>query len=253
MKIVFLGTDKFVDPVPEILQKNYDVLSIRNPQDFESNIKEIKKFSPDLFVVASFGLILSREILALPKLGSINIHPSLLPKYRGPSPIQTAILNGDKNTGVTIIKMDTEVDHGPILFQKDTGIESDDSFQSLAVKLFKLAADNLKITISNYVSSENNLTKQDDSQATFTERLERQSGYIDATNPPSKDKLERMIRAYFPWPSTWTKFTLGGKEKIIKLLPKGRIQVEGKKEMTYKDFINGYSEGEELLSKLGLS
>lgn len=254
MKIVFFGTDNFVDPVLKTLEENFETRAVRDPKNFTQDlVKTIKDFSPDLFVVASFGVIFPEDFLQIPKFGAINIHPSLLPKYRGSSPIQNAILNGEKTTGVTIIKMDGQVDHGPILYQIKLEILDSDTFENLAKKLFEKAVKALPETISNYVANTITPTQQDHSKATFTQRLTRQNGYIDIKNAPPKEILESTIRAYFPWPGTWTKTELGAGEKVIKLLPNDRLQVEGKKEMSYKDFINGYKEGKEILKKLGLS
>ena len=222
MKVVFFGTPSFVDPVLKALQTNFDVVSIiRDPKQFNnSTIQQLKGLNPDLFIVASFGKILSKEVLSIPKLGALNIHPSLLPKYRGPSPIQTTIINGDKKTGVTIIKMDEEVDHGPILFQKEVDIKDTDTFETLAERLFKIGAENLPDTISNYILNKINITPQDDSKATLTKLLKRESGLIDVYNPPDKVTLDCMIRAYFPWPGVYTKFQItNSKLQIIKLLP----------------------------------
>lgn len=254
MRIIFFGTPDFVDPVLKTLEENFDViLAVRKPEQFNNlAIKRLQELKPDLFVVASFGKILSKEILDIPKLGAINIHPSLLPKYRGPSPIQTAILNGDKNTGVTIIKMDEKVDHGPILFQTEEEILESDTFETLAKKLFAKAAENLPNTISNYELMPTNVTKQDDSKPTFTKLLTRESGLIDMYNLPDKQTLELMIKAYHPWPGVWTKTSINDKLLTIKLLPEQKIQVEGKKPMNYKDFVNGYPSGKIFLQKLNL-
>lgn len=255
MKIVFFGTDNFVDPVLKILEENFQILAIRNPKDFDDNlVKKIKDFSPDLFVVASYGVIFPKSFLEIPRLGAINVHPSLLPKYRGPSPIQNTILMGDKTTGVTIIKMDEEVDHGPILYREKLEVLQSDTFETLAERLFENAAKALPETISNYKNSMITPTEQDHSKASFTQHLARQNGYVDLEKALSKDKINAMIRAYYPWPGVWTRLRLGsdGQAKLIKFLPEKKIQVEGKKEMSYEDFINGYPEGKFLLQKLSL-
>ena len=254
MKVVFFGTPSFVDPVLKALQTNFDVVSVfRSPEHLNNKaIAELRNSNADLFIVASFGKILSIEILNIPKYGALNVHPSLLPKYRGPSPIQTTIINGDKKTGVTIIKMDEEVDHGPILFQKEVDIKDTDTFETLAERLFKIGAENLPDTISNYILNKINITPQDDSSATLTKLLNRESGLIDVYNPPDKVTLDHMIRAYFPWPGVWAKYNLGDNKKIIKFLPNEKLQVEGKKPMSYKDFINGYPNSKEILNKLNL-
>jgi methionyl-tRNA formyltransferase len=250
-KIIFLGTPDFIEPVIESLHENFDLVKIiRKPIEFNENeIQEIKNLSPDFFIVAAYGKILPINFLSIPKIGSINIHPSLLPKYRGPSPIQESILNGDKTTGVSIIKMDEEMDHGPILDQIEADVLPTDTFESLAKRLFANCTNALVRVISDYETIKPKL--QDDSKATYTKLLSKQSGFIDLKNY----ELERAIRAYYPWPGVWTKFDINdnGSEKIIKLLPNQRIQVEGKKEMTYIDFINGYKKGEEFLRKLNLS
>ncbi len=268
MKIVFFGTPYFVDPVLKKLEKNFDVVEkIREPKEFNNEtVQQLCSLSPDLFVVAAYGQILSSKLLEVPRLGAINIHPSLLPKYRGPSPIQSAILNGDKKTGVTFIKMDEQVDHGPIIAQFGATIEPADTFESLAQRLFEQAALELESTIINYNANQTG-KPQDDSKATFTKPLTKQDGYIDLSSleiaRPEKPwrsggnwKLEiaRKIRAYHPWPGIWTHLRLnsGGQAKIIKLLPGKKLQVEGKKPMSYKDFINGYPNGEEFLKKIGL-
>ena len=255
MRIVFFGTPDFVEPVIESLEKNFDLVKvIRNPQQLNSEIiGELKEIKPDLFVVAAFGKILPGEILEIPRLGTMNIHPSLLQKYRGPSPIQSAILNDDKTTGVTIIKMDEKMDHGPILHQSEEQILSDDTFESLAKRLFSLSTNSMVDVIIRY----NEITPkiQDDSKATYTNLLTRGDGYLNIDSLEvgnSKLEIERAVRAYHPWPGVWTKFRLNDNEVIIKLLPERMVQVEGKKPMSYKDFKNGYENGKNFLEKLSL-
>jgi methionyl-tRNA formyltransferase len=250
MKIVFFGTPQFVDPVLVKLQENYDVtLSVREPVEFNPEyIEKLRNLNPDLFFVAAYGQILPKEVLNIPKMGTINIHPSLLPFYRGASPIQSAILNGDQKTGVSFIKMDEEMDHGPVILQFESGINSDDTFESLANRLFNEAADQVVEAISKVGEAK----AQDDSAATFTKILKKEDGKIYINNPPTLEILNRSIRAYYPWPGIWFEYDLNGKQTLIKLLPEGMIQVEGKKPMSFKDFKNGYEKGEEVLSKLGL-
>lgn len=252
MKVVFFGTPDFVEPVIKVLDKNFELVkSIRNPKQLNhETIEQLKNLNIDLFVIASFGKILSKEFLEIPKFGSINIHPSLLPKYRGPTPVQTAILNGDKKTGVTIIKLDEEVDHGPILAQKEVEILENETSKSLLNRLFKIGAEMLPEIISNYIKEQIKISPQDHSKATFTQILNKQSGFIDMNNLPPTEILDKMTKAYLPWPGVWFKTNLNNKEQIIKLLPNQKIQVEGKKPMEYKDFINGYPEGRIILELL---
>ena len=253
MKIVFFGTPSFVDPVLETLEKNFDVvLKIRKPQEFDSSfIDKLMALKPDFFVVAAYGQILPHELLVVSKIAAVNIHPSLLPKFRGPTPIQSAILKGEQKTGVTFIRMDEQVDHGQIIHQFESEILASDTFESLAKRLFSLASESLVRVLTGY--DKNSLTKQNDEEATFTKILTKENGHIDLSSPPDSSLLSRMIRAYYPWPGVWTKFDLTGKEVVIKLLPEDMIQVEGKKPMSFKDFKNGYEKGEELLKRLSLS
>ena len=253
MKTVFLGTPDFVNPVLNKLQEKYEVAEcIRKPLSVDSvTIEHLKSLSPDLFVVAAYGQILPQAILDIPKLGAINIHPSLLPKYRGSTPIQTAIRFGDKTTGVSFIKMDEKMDHGPILFQLEEVILETDTFESLANRLFEKSANELEEVITRFIQDQTG-TPQKDINASFTKMLKRDDGLFKIDNPPPRESLERMIRAYYPWPGVWTNYALVSNEIIIKLLPNKMIQVEGKNPMSYKDFMNGYPHGEEFLRKLSL-
>lgn len=242
MKIIFFGTPSFVDPIFEELKKHFDVILGNN-----LSIEQLRESQPDLFVVAAFGKILPKEMLDIPRLGSINVHPSLLPKYRGPSPLQTTILNGDTETGISLIQMDEEVDHGPLLYQKKVVLQGNETFESLAADLFKRSAEILPDVIKQYVENPHMVTEQHHEDATFTEHVTRENGKISLDNPPSKTDLERMIRAYHPWPGVWFMTTINNKEVRVKLLPEEMIQVEGKKPMNYKDFINGYPNLSEII------
>jgi len=189
---------------------NYE-LGIRNKvkiweTDKIANLKsEILNHKPDLIVLAAFGQLIPKEILAMPKYGCLNIHPSLLPKYRGASPIQTAILNGDRETGVTIMLMDEMLDHGEILAQQEfmnneLGIMN---YEQLAEKLAGLGAELLIKTIPKWINGEIKPHPQDESKATFTKIIEKEDGKIDWHQ--SAEEIERMIRAYNPWPGSYTR------------------------------------------------
>ncbi len=207
----------------------------------------------DVAILVAFGQIIPKNILAIPKLGFVNIHPSLLPKYRGPSPIHQAILNGDKTTGVTIIKLDEELDHGPILAQKELEIDTNDTHDSLAEKLANLGADLLINTLPQYVEGSLKLTKQEHSKAILTKKITKEDGRIDLQNPPSPEKLNRMVRAFYPWPTVWSKVKVkSGESKLIKFLPGDPplMQIEGKRPMTIKEFLNGYPDTKEQIEKL---
>jgi len=163
---------------------------------------EILNLKPDLIIVAAYGQILPKEILDIPKKGSLNVHPSLLPKYRGASPIQYAILNGEKKTGVTIILMDEKMDHGPILNQRVLEIEEDETSTTLHRKLANLGASLLMETIPKWVRGMIKSHPQDDAQATYTKILTREDGRINWKKPAAD--LEREIRAFDYWPGSFT-------------------------------------------------
>jgi methionyl-tRNA formyltransferase len=283
MKIVFFGTPKEVIPVLENVIKNFTVAAVVTTPDQKSGrkqlltpspikafaqkqnlpvitphhftdeiIQQLQNVKPDLFIVAAYGKIIPEAIIKLPKHGSINIHPSLLPKYRGPTPLQTALLNGESETGITFIKMDAKMDHGAILHHIPFRIEPTDTFDWLMQSTFAQAGTILPHVIERYISGELQPEPQDDSSATYTKIITKEDGYIDFDNPPSKEKLDRMIRAYYPWPTTWTKITIKNQEVRIKFLPKEKLQVEGKNPMSIKDFSNGYPEFKDKITKLFL-
>ncbi len=279
MKIVFFGSSRYVIPIIQALKsvKSFNLVLVvtteKNPSDpilhfcYKNKIKYISatslnnsivigqllKANCQLAILAYFGLIIPQKVLKIFSKGIINIHPSLLPKYRGPTPVQNAILDGEKVTGVTLIKLDEKVDHGPILVQQEEKIDSDDTADSLYKKLFEIGADLIYQNIKQYIKGDLKPAKQDHSKATLMKLLYKNGGLINFDNPPSHVRIDRMIRAFYPWPGVFFKYKLDNKEKIIKLLPKNKIQVEGKNPMSHKDFMNGYSQGEEILKKLNLS
>jgi len=222
MTIIFLGTPVFVQPIRKSLAKHFTLVD---------SLKEA-----DLAVVASYGQILTKKELKLPKIGCINVHPSLLPKYRGPSPIQTAILNGDKISGITIIKMDEQVDHGPIIYRERLELYDRDNFSTLSKKMFLKAAKILPQIIDDFISGKITPIPQDHSQATYTKHFVKKAGYFEINHLPKPQELDRKIRAYHPWPGVWTKWN----GKIVKFLPGDILQMEGKKAIPLKDFLNGY-------------
>ncbi len=261
--IVFFGTGKYVLPILETLKSSYEIplvltteksdsepvskfaqengIKLISVAKFDEDVdSEIKKTGAEVAVLAYFGMILPKQILKLFPKGIINVHPSLLPKYRGPTPGQTALLNGDKTTGVSIIRLDQEVDHGPILVQQEVEILPNDTASTLYERLFKIGSQILAKTLPKYLSGKLKSTEQGHSKATLTKTLMRDSGFIDIASPPAVEEIENMIKAYFPWPGVWTKATINNKLSIIKFLPERRIQVEGGKPMSYKDFLNGY-------------
>src|SRR3990167_11267737 len=204
----------------------------------------------DLAILVAYGKIIPEEILAIPKYGFVNVHPSLLPKYRGPSPIQSAILEGEENTGVTIIKLDEAIDHGPILAQSEVAITNGDTHASLVEKLGELGAKLLIKTLPKYLAGKIKPSHQDNLKATFTKRITKQDGEIDLLNPPNPLNLNRMIRAYYPWPGTWCRLTVHSRQFTVKFLPGNLIQPEGKHAMSISEFRNGYPEVFQQISRL---
>ena len=180
-------------------------------------IDNLKSLNPDLIIVAAYGKLLPKEILEIPKYGCLNVHPSLLPKYRGPSPIQYAILNGDQETGVTIILMDEKMDHGPIL--ANSKIEIDDfeiDYPNLHNKLAQLGSDLLIETIPKWINGEIQPQTQDEAIATFTKIIKKEDGKIDWKK--TAETLQRQIRAFHPWPSSYCFYEKDGKQRLIKIL-----------------------------------
>ena len=201
----------------------------------------------DLIVVASYGKILPKEMLKIPKYGALNAHPSLLPKYRGPAPVPTTILNGEKETGVTIILMDEQVDHGPILASKKFEIgDKKITTPELLKILWELGGDLLVETIPKWIRGEITPQEQDHSKATYTKKLTREDGRIDWDRPV--EYIERQIRAFFPWPGVFT-FWKGKRLKVLKsyINDQGKfvideLQLEGKKPTTYREFLLGHKD-----------
>ncbi|MDP3741009.1 MAG: methionyl-tRNA formyltransferase, partial [bacterium] len=189
-------------------------LKVFQPESLE--IGNWKLEIPEINIVASYGKLIPKWLIDAPKFGSLNIHPSLLPKYRGPSPIQAAILNGDEQTGVTIIKLDQQLDHGPIVSQSIFNIPNSIFYKDLHDKLANLGAELLIKTIPDYVSGKIKPRPQDHSKATFTKIITKDDARIDWSKP--SEEIDRLIRAYSTWPVAWT--MLDGKRlKIFQALP----------------------------------
>lgn len=168
----------------------------------EKFISELRGLKPDLIVVTAYGQILPQAILDLPKSGCLNVHTSLLPKYRGASPIQSAILNGETETGVTIMKMDAGLDTGEILSQTRTPILPEDNSQTLHDKLAQLGADLFATTIPDYVTGKILPKPQNDSEATYAAKIKKEDGKINWNEPA--EKILNRLRAFTPWPGIFT-------------------------------------------------
>lgn len=217
----------------------------KNNIPFEYDYSKLVSIKPDLFVVASYGKIIPSEILKIPKYGGLNVHPSLLPKFRGASPIQSFILSEEKETGVTIMLMDEEMDHGPILASsKFQVLSSKLTYKELEEKLAELGGNLLVEIIPKWINNEIRLQEQDHSKATFTKKITKEDGLINLETD-SPEIIERKIRAFTPWPGAYT--FIDNKRLIITKaeLKNGRLVIErvkpeGKKEMDFRDFLRGY-------------
>lgn len=165
----------------------------------------LAEVAADVFVVAAFGLIFGPKLLALPRLGCVNVHASLLPRYRGAAPIPAAILSGDQVTGVTLMRMETGLDTGPMLGAQSESILPDDTTESLTRRLAEVGADLTVSLLPAYGRGELEPVPQPASGATLTRPLTKADGWLDWTQPAAQ--LERAVRAFWPWPRAWT--TLG--------------------------------------------
>ncbi len=227
----------------------------------------LKKSEIDLIIVLAFSQFISQEILDLPKIGCFNIHTSILPKYRGAAPVQYALLNGDKSTGVSIQKMVKKMDAGDICFFKSTKIEDEDTALSLFEKLKIEAAECITPFISLITNNELTFNAQDQSAISFAPLIKKEDAKIKLAEHSVK-KIQNMIRGYFVWPKAYLYLN----EKILKIhevevsghdLAPGcfkihmgqmlvgaqdgsirlkKIQLQGKKAMTDIDFLNGYNQ-----------
>lgn len=273
-RIIFFGSGYYVIPIVEkllerglklvvttevegkfvtYLEKN-NIPFIQSRLKDKKDIEKIEQLKPTLGVLASFGAIIPKKIIGIFPNGIFNIHPSLLPKYKGPSPVQFTILNGDKKSGTTIIKLDDKVDHGPILGQIEISLNGDETMLILTEKLFFLGASLIEKIIQKLEKGlELQEIHQDHKFEIWTQKIIKKDGSIDLNKPPGSGDLDRKIRAFFPWPGVYLTASLGGEKKYIKLFPQEKIQVEGKNAVSYKDFINGYgNDAKDILEKLKL-
>ena len=242
-------------------------IEVRQPKSFRSEAEcaGLASLSTEVVVVAAYGLFLPSEILQMPPLGCLNIHPSLLPRYRGPSPVVSAILNGDDETGVTIMKLDEGMDSGPLLAQARVPIAERETGPDLTRRLFDLGASLLAKTLPGWASGSIQASPQDESQATFTTLVKKEDGEIDWTD--NAERIARMVRAYEPWPGTFTYWD-GKLLKILDatstagsaspgqlvglrdggigigtgdgLLVVDKLQIEGRRPSNAQDFVRGY-------------
>ncbi|MEO7597087.1 MAG: methionyl-tRNA formyltransferase [Candidatus Paceibacterota bacterium] len=203
-------------------------------------LEKIGKEEIDLFLVVAYGKIIPEDILNIPTLGSFNIHYSILPKYRGASPVETAILNGDKETGVTLQKMDFKMDTGPIIAIKRLEILPDEKASELRQRLTRVGGDLLVGAIPKILNNKVSEKTQDEKEATYSKKIKKEDGLMDLTGDPIKNY--NKFRAYATWPRSF--FFEDGKRIIITdaVLENGKLEIkkvlpEGKKEMDYFEFL----------------
>lgn len=210
-------------------------------QDF---IDEFKKLDVDLSIVVAYGKILPKELIETPKLGTINIHYSLLPKYRGASPLESSLLNGDEKTGVSIQQMAFKLDSGPILAEKEILIDINETKDDLKNKLIKIGGDLLCEIIPQIIDRKINPKIQDESKATYCTKINKEDGEIDLNGDSLKNY--NKYRAFYGWPGVYFFTEKHGKKIRVKikqavfengLFMIKRVTPEGKKEINYEDFL----------------
>jgi methionyl-tRNA formyltransferase len=189
----------------KIIQPN----KLKEPSDYLF----VSKLEPDILVVASYGKILPLDLINLTRFGAINVHASLLPKYRGASPIQAAILAGDSETGVSIMKMDAGMDTGSILIQKNIAITNNETAGSLSEKLARLGADLLIESLSDWINGEIKPLNQEEKHTSICKKINKEDGMVNWKLESSV--IEKLIRAYNPWPSAWSTIQEDG--QVIKI------------------------------------
>jgi methionyl-tRNA formyltransferase len=294
-KIVFMGSPDFALTTLRGLAKVYDVVGVITQPDRASGrgremksppvkllaqelnlpimqpeklkapeaMEQLRAWNPDLIVVAAFGQILKKDVLDLPQHGCINVHASLLPRWRGAAPINAAILAGDEEIGVTIMKMDVGLDTGPMLAKRSIRLTRDDTAGSVFEALSQLGADLLLETLPDYLSGKLQPVPQPEEGATYAPMMKKEEGKLDFTN--DVNELERRVRAFNPWPGAFMDFDgvmlkvhrahveLGeaeaGKRLIVQnqpavgarggLLILDEVQPAGKKSMSGKSFLAG--------------
>jgi len=209
------GRKPQVSPV-KVLAQEHDLpvlepASLRTP----GALADLKALQPDVIVVAAFGQILPTTVLELPQFGSLNVHASLLPRWRGAAPVAAALLAGDDITGVTIMKMDAGLDTGPILSQRSVGIGPEDTRKSLTSRLAQLGAELLRDTLPGWFAGNLKPQPQDDTLATYAPPIKKEQGRIDWNE--SADDIDRRVRAFHPWPGAFTHWQ-GKSLKILRVI-----------------------------------
>ena len=261
------GRGRKLVPTPTKRFAEEQGIEVRQPKSLrsEEECAALAALCPEVVVVAAYGLFLPAEALEIPPLCCLNIHPSILPHYRGPSPVVSAILNGDVETGVTIMKLDEGMDSGPLIEQERVSIDEEETGPELTRRLFDVGTELLIEALPGWASGDIQGTPQDESNATFTSLVKKEDGEIDWSS--SAARIARMVRAYESWPGTFTYWD----GKLLKILgatsmagdaPPGhvvgldggsigigtgdglllvsRLQNEGRRPSDVQDFARGY-------------
>jgi methionyl-tRNA formyltransferase len=270
------GRGGHVTPSPVKVIAQNAAIACFQPTSFKTDphiIESLTGLDADFFVVVAYGKIIPKRILEIPKRGCMNVHPSLLPRWRGPSPMQSAIAAGDSTTGVTIMLMDEGMDTGPLLASEQITIDANETYPSIERKVHEIGPQLLSQTLKRYQRGEIVPLKQDEAHATITRLLEKEDGHVHWSD--SMIQIDRTYRAYFQWPGTWTCWERRKNEcvrlRIISLRPadfrvdvphgmvtvkEGRlfvncadgtleileIQPEGRARMKASSFIAGYAD-----------
>ncbi len=211
------GRDMKLQPTPVkelALAEGLPVLQPRRARD-EEFIAQLRALQPDLIVVAAYGQILPQTLLDIPRLGCLNVHTSLLPKYRGAAPIQWAILDGESETGVTIMKMDAGLDTGPMVSTTRTAITPEDNAQTLHDRLAALGGELLVETIPDYAAGKIVPTPQPAEGATYARKISKEDGLIDWSQPARA--LWNRVRGFTPWPGAYTHLNSDGAPRLLKI------------------------------------
>lgn len=236
-----VGRKAEITPPPTKIWAVEHNVPVFQPESFKDGavIEHLKKVGCDLFIVVAYGKIIPRSVLELPAHGTLNVHPSLLPLYRGPAPIVTSILNGDTETGVTIIKLDEEMDHGPILAQEKITLSENEYVGELEATLSRIGGELLADVLPKWIAGEIETREQDHSAATYVKKMVKEDGEIKLDGNDTENW--RRYRAYFGWPGVYF-FKDGKRIKITKatfengLFIPDRVIPEGKKEINYGSF-----------------
>ncbi|MDD5050758.1 MAG: methionyl-tRNA formyltransferase [Candidatus Pacebacteria bacterium] len=234
-------------PAPKIWAEQKNIPAFQPEKINAQFLEAFKKYDIDLGIVVAYGKILPKALLELPRLGMINVHYSLLPKYRGATPVESAILNGDDMTGVVIQKMVYELDAGDVIEKEEVRIGEKETAPELRNRLNEIAKKLLVKAVGKIADGTASFEKQDDNKATLCKKIKKEDGLLDLADDPIQNY--RKFRAYYGWPGTYFFMERNGKKMRIVIkeatFKEGKFEIlriipEGKKEMSYKDFLAGF-------------